>query len=218
MNLKLFILLILICSLGLVSAQKPPAKNKPLTNINSLVCKSNGVSFPCPDEYKVVLNNDPSNIFLAQNTRFGYSVFVIVPKTTVEEQKFIDEAKKTLLKTLYPADSLDYRWKNVDFEDSSSSSKFEVGKNLSLGFNGEQTVTVEYRRISFKNKNLFIGTIVKDRFSGIYAEEAFNQSRHTTNGGCVDAQIIIQSITGENNSNKELNFCGKPQVIFRKAN
>lgn len=206
-KLFLFVFMALLCFIHGINAQSEKGK----------LCKSNEFTFPCPNEYKVILNNDEGNNFLAQNTNFGYSIFVIALKNKIKGQNFTTDAVGNFLRTLYPTESLNYRWKTLNFKANSPSSKFEVGKNLLLGFNGEQTITVEYRQISFKNKDLLVGTIVKAPFAGEWAEREFNESRYTTNGGCADAQLIVQSITGEKNS-KELNFCGSSRMIIKKSN
>ncbi len=199
--------MLFLCSPFLVNAQTKRAKTKSQVARKSAICKSNRISFPCPKEYKIVLNgNDSTGIFLAKNLEFGYSVFVIAPKDNFDEQNLMTETTKTLLKTLYPKESQNYRWKNVEFANKKASSKFESSKKSLIGFNGNQIVTIDYRYISFQSKNVIVGTVVDGFEKGKAAEEDFNDGLYTTNGGCLDGVKIIHSITGEKES-EELDPC-----------
>lgn len=209
----LLALMLLFCSGFLVNAQTKRAKTKSQKAKNSVGCKSGNISFPCPKEYKVLLNDtESSGIFLAKSTEFSYGVFVIAPKSTFDEQSFITETTKILLKTLYPSEFQDYRWKGVKFASDNGSSKFEIDKKLLLGFNGNIAPTLEYRHISFKDKNFVVGTIVDGFFKGYPAESDFNNDRHTTNGGCVDVDKIIIVITGEK-ANEKFTSCSRAKII-----
>jgi len=66
-KLDLLILMLFLCSAFLASAQTKRAKTKSQVAKKSAVCKSNKISFPCPKEFKIVLNsNDSTGIFLAK--------------------------------------------------------------------------------------------------------------------------------------------------------
>ncbi|MCY7347121.1 MAG: hypothetical protein LH614_12975 [Pyrinomonadaceae bacterium] len=212
----LLFLVIFLCSTFFADAQTKRAKVKSQAAKVTAVCKSNKVSFPCPEEYKIVLNgNDSTGIFSAQNLEFGYSVFLIAPKDNFDKPTLMTDAIKTLLKTLYPKKSQNYRWKDVEFANKKASSKFEINKKSSIGFNGNQIVTIDYRHILFEGKNVVAGTIVNGFFEGYQAESEFNEGRYTTNGGCFDAVKIIHSITSEKDSD-ELDPCGGAIIIERK--
>ena len=59
--------MLFLCSAFLASAQTKRAKTKSQVAKKSAVCKSNKISFPCPKEFKIVLNsNDSTGIFLAK--------------------------------------------------------------------------------------------------------------------------------------------------------
>jgi len=212
----LLFLVIFLCSTFFAEAQTKRAKVKSQAANKPAVCKSNKVSFPCPEEYKILLSgNDLTGIFLAQNLEFGYSVFLIAPKDNFDKPTLMTNAVKKNLKALYPKESQNYRWKNVEFANKKTSSKFEINKKSSIGFNGNQIVTIDYRYISFEGKNVIVGTIVDGFFEGYQAENEFNEGRYTTNGGCFDAVKIIHSITGEEDSD-ELDPCGGAIIIERK--
>jgi hypothetical protein len=212
-NLVLIASMIFLCSSFMVNAQAKRVKTKSPAAKKSALCKSNEFSFPCPKEYKVVLNgSETTGIFLASNLEFGYSVFVIAPKGSFDKENLMTEATKTLLKALYPKESMDYRWKDVGFVNNDSlSSKFEVSQKSLLGFNGNQSVTFVYRHISFKNKNLIVGTVVDGYDKGKAAEEDFDEERVTSSGGCDDALGIIRFFTGEKSS-ENLNPCEKFKI------
>ena len=150
----------------LADAQTKRARTKFRVTKKSAICKLNDISFPCPKEYKIVLNgNNSTGIFLAQSLEFDYSVFVIAPKDNFDKENLTADTTKILLKTLYPKESQNYRWKDVEFANKKVSSKFETGKKSSIGFNGNQIVTVDYHYISFKDKNFVVGTIVNGFFT-----------------------------------------------------
>lgn len=200
------------------NAQKKSATNKTKNKVSlkGIQCKSNKISFPCPKEYKILLNgNESTSIFLAKNLEFGYSVFVIAPKDKYGNQRLMTDAIKTLLNVLYPKESQNYRWKEVGFANKKVSSKFETERKSSIGFNDNQIVTVDYRYISFENKNVIIGTIVEGFFKGNAAENEYIEGRYTTNSGCFDAIKIIHSITSEKDSD-ELDPCRVAIITERK--
>jgi hypothetical protein len=213
---SLFIFAAILSLTSLTFSQNKNANRKSQTVDQTVNCKSNEFSFPCPKEYKIVLNGTGSTgLFLAKNLEFDYSVFVVAHESSVDKEKLLTEVTTTILKTLYPKDSQVYRWKDVEFQNNKATSKFETRKKLSLGFNENQLVTVDYGHISFKNKNLIAGTIVVGFFKGEAAVGDFELGRYTTNGGCSDAVKIIHTFTGEKGS-EELNPCGF--TIIQKAN
>lgn len=215
-KLVLLTLMSFLCSTFLVNAQIKRAKTKPQVAKKAAICKSNKLSFPCPKEYKILLNSDDSSgIFLAQNLEFDYSIFVIAPKNNFNKQDVMIDAIKKNLKILYPKESQNYSWKDVEFANKKLSSKFETSKKSSIGFNGNQHITVDFRYISFENKNVIVGTIVNHFFKGYAAENEYNEGHYVTNGGCFDAVKIIHSITSEKDSD-ELDPCGGKVIIQRK--
>jgi len=203
----LITLVLFLCSAFLVNAQAERTQVKSQVAKKQAICKSDKISFPCPEEYKILSKGTYSNnTFLAKNLEFGYSVFVIAPKDNFDKQNLMTDTIKTLLKTLYPKESQNYRWKNVEFANKNASSKFEISKKSLIGFNGNQIVTVDYRYISVEGKNVIVGTIVDGFETGESAETEYNENRYTTNGGCFDAVKIIHSITSEKESD-ELDPC-----------
>ena len=207
-------LLVFLCSAFSTNAQTKGAKVKRQTAKKPAICKAAKNSFPCPKEYKVALNGERSGIFLARNLEFDYSLYVITGEDNFDENNLTSGVLKTVLKTLYPKESQNYRWKDVEFNNENSS-KFEIGKKSAIGFNANQIVTIDYRYISFEGKNIIVGTIVNGFFTGYEAENEFNDGRYTTNGGCSDAIEIIHSITGEKDIDK-YSPCSRKVIIERK--
>ncbi|MDQ3799211.1 MAG: hypothetical protein M3384_07165 [Acidobacteriota bacterium] len=195
----------LLCSTYSVDGQvSRRAKVKPQAAAKkTALCKSNNFSFLCPKGYEILLRgDDATGIFLARNSKFGYSLFVIAPKDAFDREKLISETTLTVLKTLYPKESMDYRWRDGEFYHQNPSSRFEVSRKQSLGFNGNQIVTVVYRQISFKDKNLIIGTVVHGLDTGEAAERDFDEDIWINSGACFDASAIIRRFTGEKPSDK----------------
>jgi hypothetical protein len=123
----LFVLCFVVSGKAQDKTKRSKTKNKIAVKV--VRCKSNKLSFPCPKEYKILLSgNDSTDIFLAQNLEFGYSVFVIAPENKFDKQILMTSAIKTLLKTLYPKESQTYSWKEVEFANKKASSKFEADK------------------------------------------------------------------------------------------
>lgn len=201
-KLILLILTFVLCLPTLASAQAKRSQSKAKTTKKSGGCRSGEFPFPCPKGYKVLLNgNNPNNLFFAKDLKYGYGVYVIAPKDKFEESNLPDVIK-TILKTLYPKDSQDYNWKDAEFYNKNAASKFEIGKKILLGFNGNRIVTIEYRNVVFKNKNLISGTVVEGFEPGEVARADFNDGVITSNGGCFDALKIIHLFTGEKDSDE----------------
>ena len=195
----------LLCFTFSENAQTKSTKNKTKTQVVKKIveCKSNELSFPCPKGLKVVLNGETDGTFLAREPKYGYSIFVIAPIDNVDEKGLISDVIGKSLKTLFSKESQEYRWKDTKYLNDKSASKFEVGKKLAQGFNGKQRVLVDYRHISFNNKNIFVGYLYEmDR--GKEAEELFNNNLGGGQAsGCQDVVEIIYSITGEKKSDEE---------------
>ena len=198
------VLLILFSFAFQIKAQNPKAKT-PSAKKTSM-CKVNDVSFPCPKRFKVELNYNESGVFLAQNKKDNLSLFVVSSKDTAEKPTLTTDEIKVLLIVLFPSESFDYRWREIDYLNEKLSSKFETGKKMLIGFNGNQLITVDYRHILVNKKNIFVGSISVDAAKGKEAERYFNEISGGGNAGCVETFKIIQAITGEKDSD-ELDPC-----------
>ena len=196
----LFLISILaLCEPILVCGQDKKVRSKPKVAIKAEVCKSNEISFPCPKYLKIILNND---LFLARHPKYDYSVFLVSSKEAFKEDTFFENAK-LFLNTLYPKGTTDYSWKQVEFVTDKPISKYEISRKSNIGFNGTQEVIVEYRQISFNNKEFVIGYLIETS-KGKEAKRLFDQG---LGGGsapaCQDIVKIISSITREKQSNGE---------------
>ena len=208
----ILMIFILLCSGYSLSAQTKSVKNKLQRKKTPAVCKSGEFTFPCPGEYKIFLNNQNNDgLFLAKNPEFGYSTFAIYSGSKTENTDAVKEKIDSFLKILYPKEAPKYSWKELDHFSKNNSSEFEVDKKLLIGFNGNQIVTIDYRTISFKDKNFIIGTLVNGWRAGLQAKNDFNDNLYTTNGGCSDADEIIRSITGEQEK-EEYTSCSRTVI------
>ena len=201
--------LLFIVAGGLVVACQDRIRKDPQVE-KTASCRSGEFTFPCPADYRVLINGDRSDrTFFAKNNDFNFGVFVFYELG----EKTIVSVLPAILKELMTTESEKFRWKGLT-PDSRASSKFETAKGRMLGTNGHRLVTVEFREITFNEKKLVSGTIVAGSQTGAAAETAFNEGHYTSSDACSDSLEVIHAFTGETLTN-EVNPCAWGSIPVR---
>lgn len=195
---SLFALLTILSLTFLASAQNGSANSKSQARKKTIECKSNDVSFRCPKGLAALAKGDVKGLWLFQNKKYGYGLFVFAPGSDSDEQEFIADTKKTLVSKLFPKESQNYEWKTIDaISMDNSESKYQKDKKAEIGFNEKQSVLFKYQHILFKGKNIFAGYVF-EAGRGAEAKDYFEQGLGGDSApACQDLVEIVFSITGE---------------------
>jgi len=180
-------------------------------------CQSNEISFPCPKDLVLLSKNKVSGLLLFKDSDLKSLGFFVTAKTAVaNEKQVIEDAKKELLQKLFPKQSQDYTWKTnkpTFFGEGKPMSKYDFSFGAEKGYNQVQLVFFNFRRIKFKEKDIFVGYIYKDPskrdakegFEGNFGDSLYNS--------CIKQIRLVYSITGE-----EISEDMKPCSIMGIAN
>lgn len=158
-------------------------------------CSAGTVTFTCPKDFKSLPIESKENLSLLFHRKNNLGLFVAIPESGFNEQKFMSEVVRTALTDMFPKESPEYAWKPFHYTDSVS--KYEVSSGMVRGFNGALDVLITYRHIKVNGKEIFVG-YVSGLGKGKEAEESFERGAITVDmNGCNASAEVIYSITGE---------------------
>ena len=125
----------------------------------------------------------------------GYMALIVVVPDKKPDDGYLKQLAAQFAVTLLPQEKPNYSWKKLDGYDKMS--KFELGGGTFQGFNGEQRVMAEFRRIKVKEREVIVGDVfAADR--GKQAKMLFERNLTVINFDGVNAQAhVIASLTGE---------------------
>jgi hypothetical protein len=150
--------------------------------------------FSCPNGFDLQRQQATDQIAYIPD-RDGYMVlFVVLPDKRADDG-YLKQLAAQMAAYLLPQEKPNYSWKKLD--DYSKISKFEVGGGAFQGFNGQQRVQADFRRIKVKDKEAVIGFVLAaDR--GQQAKMLFERNLGIIAFGGLNAQAhVIASLTGE---------------------
>jgi hypothetical protein len=158
-------------------------------------CNVGDITFVCPKGFKPLPVESDRKFSLLFRKEYGLGLFVALPESGFDEQKFMSDVTKTTLAQIFPKESQAFAWKPLNFSDSVS--KYEVGGGMAQGFNGALSVLVKYRHLKFKDKDILVG-YVAEFGRGAEAKESFERGLGGDSMPACNASVeVIYAITGE---------------------
>lgn len=179
-------------------------------------CQLGVLSFTCPKDLELKIDNNSNGFFLAESPKYKFAVFAFVNKPMLKKEEFNQILGKVLAK-YFSTNFSDYIWKNSnDYGEGNSWSKYETLNYSKFGFNKtyQHTIGVKASELVFENNNIVIGYLYED-IKGDYAEELFKNSLGGSSFPASESLLeTISNITGE--SKKEINSSPSALPPMRK--
>lgn len=155
----------------------------------------NGVTFRIPQGYVLLEGRDIKNTVFLLHKRYGHGLFVSVPSAPFNGNEFLENIIRIGLNKYFSRKPQTYTWKTLN--DRRKVSKFEVGGDKVMGYNGSHLIIVEPHHVLVGGRDLFIGDIFEMN-KGKEAEESFQRGLGGESmQGCNVIVEIIYSLTGE---------------------
>lgn len=186
------LLLLILLSVGLPKASSAQSiKTDPGHRENVSVA---GLQFSCPNSFELQPEHTNDQLAFMRHEKYELGLFVAVLEKNINS-RYVKQLAIQTTSYLYPKGKSNYAWKRLKGYEKVS--KFEIDGGMVQGFNGQQRVCVQYRRIKVQQKEVVVGYVF-ELGSGELAKQLFerNLGGDSMEGGYAQAHVIA-SMTRE---------------------